>query len=198
MRFVDLTGSLVNFRGYCAHHPSSVRRVIVHVGTATQLVSRQSSSKDFKNRFDFISSCEKSIYISGPIPSLGCGVGHFSRLLSLDTWIQSTCTALKFGFIDNFNLFWDRSDFFRPDGMHQNWRGNQMLAANLQHTVQSDQQHVHHDCLPHSPWNIHLHLCPLRALFPLSVPPAGHICHWYSHQKFSQQGPYTQWIHYWQ
>ena len=198
MRFVDLTGSLVNFRGYCAHHPSSVRRVIVHVGTATQLVSRQSSSNDSKNRFNFISSCEKSIYISGPIPSLGCGVGHFSRLLSLDTWIQSTCTALKFGFIDNFNLFWDRSDFFRPDGMHQNWRGNQMLAANLQHTVQSDQQHVHHDCLPHSPWNIHLHLCPLRALFPLSVPPAGHICHWYSHQKFSQQGPYTQWIHYWQ
>ena len=72
------------------------------------------------------------------VPSpLGRGVGRFSRLLSLHTLLQSTCTALKFGFINNFDLFWDHSHLFRPDGTHPNWWVNKMLTANLQHTVQS-------------------------------------------------------------
>ena len=120
--------------------PSSVRRVIVHVGTCnTACEQSELIKKDFNNLFRFLSSCDKSVYISGSIPSLGRGVGRFSRLLSLHTWLQSTCTAKKkqLGFINNFDLFWDRSDLFRPDVIHPSWRGNQIATANLQHTVQS-------------------------------------------------------------
>ena len=51
---------------------SSVRRVIVHVGTChTARQQTELTKKEFNNLFNFLSSCEKSIYLSGPIPSLG-------------------------------------------------------------------------------------------------------------------------------
>ena len=117
---------------------SSVKRVIVHVGTND--ITRQQSEltkNDFKDLFNFLSSCGKSVFISGPIPTLARGAGRFTRILSLNTWLQSACNAYNVGFIDNFNLFWNRFSFFRRDGVHPNSRGSHILAANLQHAVQS-------------------------------------------------------------
>ena len=45
------------------------------------------------------------------------GAGRFSRILSLNTWLQSACRIHNIGFIDNFNLFWSRLSLFRTDGM---------------------------------------------------------------------------------
>ena len=112
--------------------PSSIRRVIVHVGTYD--TAREQSELIKKDSFHFHFHVTRVSTFLVPSP-LGRGVGRFSRLLSLHTWLQSTCTALKFGLINNFDLFWDRSHLFRPDGIH--WWGNKMLTANLQHTVQS-------------------------------------------------------------
>uniref|UniRef100_A0A3Q1EZN8 SGNH hydrolase-type esterase domain-containing protein n=1 Tax=Acanthochromis polyacanthus TaxID=80966 RepID=A0A3Q1EZN8_9TELE len=76
--------------------PSSVCSVIIHVGT-NDTARRQSD-------------CGKSVFISGPIPTLSRGAERFSRLLSLRTWLRHTCTAHNVNFIDNFNLFWNRPE----------------------------------------------------------------------------------------
>lgn len=61
--------------------------------------------------FSFLFSCVKSVFISGPIPTLACGAGRFSRLLSLYTWLQPLRRPHNIGFINNFILFWNLSDF---------------------------------------------------------------------------------------
>ena len=118
--------------------PSSTKRVIVHVGTNdTARQQSELTKQDFNDLFKLLSRCGVTIFISGPIATLSRGSGRFSRLLSLHTWLQSACTAHNIGFIDNFNLFWNRSPLFKTDGVHPNRLGSRMLAANLQHAVQS-------------------------------------------------------------
>ena len=46
-----------------------------------------------------------------------------------NTWLQSACRAFNIGFIDNFNLFWGCSFFFRSYGLHPCTLGSNMLAA---------------------------------------------------------------------
>uniref|UniRef100_A0A3B3DTD7 SGNH hydrolase-type esterase domain-containing protein n=1 Tax=Oryzias melastigma TaxID=30732 RepID=A0A3B3DTD7_ORYME len=63
--------------------------------------------------------------------------GRFSRLLSLNTWLQSASRQNGFVFINNFNLFWNRPSFYRPDGIHPSPRGSEVLTANIRHCVQT-------------------------------------------------------------
>ncbi|KAG8001673.1 hypothetical protein GBF38_007428 [Nibea albiflora] len=80
--------------------PTSIKRIIVHVGTND--TTRQESERtknDFKLLFNALKNCGKSVFISGPIPTVGRGAGRFSRLLSLHTWLQSASRIYNFGFI---------------------------------------------------------------------------------------------------
>ena len=83
---------------------SSASRVIVHLGSNDAAHKQSELTKTDFNVFNFLSNCGMSVYISGTIPTLAHVAGHFSRILSLDTWRQSTCTAHNICFIDNFNL----------------------------------------------------------------------------------------------
>lgn len=86
--------------------PSSIQRIIVHVGlnnTARQ--QSELSKEDFKDIFKLLNSLDKSVFISGPIPTLAREVGRFSRILNIHTWLQSAYSVANTGFIDNFNLF---------------------------------------------------------------------------------------------
>ena len=115
---------------------SSINRVLVHVGTND--TSRQQSEltkKDFNALFSFLNSCGKDVWLSGPLPTDGRGAGRFSRILSLNTWLQSACRIHNIGFIDNFNLFWNRPSLIRADGLHPNSLGSRVLADNIQHAV---------------------------------------------------------------
>uniref|UniRef100_A0A672FT63 SGNH hydrolase-type esterase domain-containing protein n=1 Tax=Salarias fasciatus TaxID=181472 RepID=A0A672FT63_SALFA len=116
--------------------PSTVRRVIVHVGT-NDTARRQSevTKQDFKNLFNLLESCGRSVFISGPLPTFSRGAERFSRLLGLNTWLQRSCSASNFYFIDNFNLFWNRPAFYHQDGLHPSTLGSSILAGNIQHTV---------------------------------------------------------------
>lgn len=118
--------------------PSSVCRVIIHVGT-NDTARRQSelTKSDFMDLFSHLQSCGKSVFISGPIPTLSRGAERFSRLLSLSTWLRHSCTAFNLNFIDNFNLFWNRPGFYRHDGLHPSTMGSSVLTANIHHAVQS-------------------------------------------------------------
>lgn len=118
--------------------PSSIRRVIVHVGTNDTFHRQSEVTKiDFLNLFSLLESCGKSVFINGPIPTLSRGAERFSRILSLSTWLQHTCPAHNLSFIDNFNLFWNRSGFYRHDGLHPSTLGSSFLTANILHVVQS-------------------------------------------------------------
>lgn len=121
--------------------PPSVTQVVVHVGSndSTRLASELIKT-DFKDLFMFLKNCGKSVFLSGPTPTFGRGGERFSRLLSLHTWLQSTCTAYGFCFIDNFNLFWNRPSFYRLDGLHPSKLGSRILAANFQYTLHTCQQ----------------------------------------------------------
>ncbi|KAK2879334.1 hypothetical protein Q8A73_005098 [Channa argus] len=74
-------------------------------------------------------------FISGPIPTLGRGVGWFSRLLSLHTWLQPQVSAHGLFYVDNFNLLWDRPQYFKQDGLHPNFLGSRMLTENTVHSI---------------------------------------------------------------
>ena len=69
-----------------------------------------------------------------PLSPPRCGVCA-SRLLSLDTWLQSACPCNNLVLIDNFNLFWERVLFFNRDGIHPNPRGSRARAANSFHQI---------------------------------------------------------------
>uniref|UniRef100_A0A8C7Y8H4 SGNH hydrolase-type esterase domain-containing protein n=1 Tax=Oryzias sinensis TaxID=183150 RepID=A0A8C7Y8H4_9TELE len=113
-----------------------VIRIIFHIGTNdTTLQQSEITKREFRELFTLLSNTGKYVFISGPIPTLTRGSTRFSRILSLHTWLLSTSQTHRFGFIDNFNLFWNHPSFYRPDGLHPSLLGSSILTANIQHTV---------------------------------------------------------------
>uniref|UniRef100_A0AAQ5Z7Y0 SGNH hydrolase-type esterase domain-containing protein n=1 Tax=Amphiprion ocellaris TaxID=80972 RepID=A0AAQ5Z7Y0_AMPOC len=116
--------------------PSSVHRIILHVGcNDTARPQSEQTKRDFQNLTDLLKDCGKSIFISGPLPTVNNNSERFSRLLSLNTWISSFCRASRINFIDNFNCFWNRPEYFNSDGIHPNRSGRSLLISNIQYTV---------------------------------------------------------------
>uniref|UniRef100_A0A3B5A9A4 SGNH hydrolase-type esterase domain-containing protein n=1 Tax=Stegastes partitus TaxID=144197 RepID=A0A3B5A9A4_9TELE len=118
--------------------PSSVRRIIVHAGCTDASRSQSEVTKsDFIKLFQYLRTCGKAVFISGPIPPYNRGCGLFSRNMSLNSWLISACKIHNLAFIDNFNLFWNRSTFYRTDGIHPNKLGSSVLAGNILYAVQT-------------------------------------------------------------
>lgn len=116
--------------------------LVLHVGT-NDVGKRQSEllKRDFIRLFGVLEHFHYSVSISGPTPTSGRGFGRFSRLLSLNTWLQSACRVHNVHFIDNFNLFWERGDLFTADGLHLNSAGARALSSNLSYWIR-------HHCIP--------------------------------------------------
>uniref|UniRef100_A0AAX7TMW2 SGNH hydrolase-type esterase domain-containing protein n=1 Tax=Astatotilapia calliptera TaxID=8154 RepID=A0AAX7TMW2_ASTCA len=114
-----------------ASHPQ-VNRIIIHIGT-NDIPKQQSEllKLDFLQLFSLLGQLQVSAFISGPTPTCGRGIGHFSRLLSLNTWLSSACVSHSLGFINNFDAFWERRHLFGADGLHLNAWGRRLLSANL-------------------------------------------------------------------
>lgn len=118
--------------------PLTITRVIIHVGTKDTTRGQSEITKlDFKDRFKCLSSCGKSVFISGALPTLARGAERFSRITALHTWLKHTSFQYNFGFIDHFNLFWSCSSFYQRDGLHINPLGNRFLTANIIYAVQT-------------------------------------------------------------
>lgn len=116
-RVTELTPQILSTKPY-------VQKVIVHVGLYDILPKESQGSellkKDFYNLLKLLAKLPIQTFISGPIPILNRGVGSFSRLLSLNTWLTTVCATYGVDFIDNFNLFWLRNGVFKQDGIHPN------------------------------------------------------------------------------
>ncbi|CAJ1053384.1 hypothetical protein D4764_12G0010930 [Xyrichtys novacula] len=121
--------------------PSSIRRIIVHIG-CNDTVRRQSEQTkcDFKRLLNSLKDCGKSVFISGPLPTMTQNCERFSRLLSLNSWTNMLCNAQNVHFIDNFNSFWNRPDYFNSDGIHLNRSGRSILVSNIQYSVHTSAQ----------------------------------------------------------
>ncbi|CAJ1081170.1 hypothetical protein D4764_12G0010930 [Xyrichtys novacula] len=133
---VDITSKLP---GLLQSLPPSIHRIIVHIGT-NDTAHKQSelTKRDFKSLLHILQCSGKSVFISGPLPTLTHSIDRFSRLLSLNSWLRSFCSTSSTHFIDNFNLFWNRSPFFSHDGLHPNKLGYYTLTANIQHHIHTN------------------------------------------------------------
>lgn len=129
----DITGKIPDI---LSSHPQT-KRIIIHAG-ANDIAKQQSEllKRDFSHLFNIVSQSQVAVFISGPTPTCGRGIGSFSRLLSLNTWLSSACNSHHVGFVNNFDVFWERRHLFGPDGLHLNRAGTRMLSANLTHGVQ--------------------------------------------------------------
>lgn len=116
-------------------HPHA-KNVVIHVGTNNISVQTSEVPKlDFTSLFQLLKGYKKSVFISGPIPSICKNLQHFSRLLCLHIWLQSVCASHRIVLIDNFNHFWGKPSFFSRDGIHPNPEGSSALAANILHAI---------------------------------------------------------------
>ncbi|CAI5689655.1 unnamed protein product [Oreochromis niloticus] len=115
----------------------NANQLIIHIGT-NDIPKQQSEllKLDFLQLFSLLGQLQVSAFISGPTPTCGRGIGRFSRLLSLNTWLSSACVSHGVGFINNFDAFWERRHLFGADGLHLNTWGRRLLSANLAFGVQ--------------------------------------------------------------
>ncbi|CAJ1059657.1 unnamed protein product [Xyrichtys novacula] len=109
-------------------HPQ-INRVVIHVGTNdTYRQQSELLKRDFTQLFNKLSQPQLRVFISGPTPTCGRGIGHFNRLLSLNTWLSSACSTYNVCFVNNLDVFWERRHLFGSDGLHLNRAGIHMLA----------------------------------------------------------------------
>ncbi|CAI5682613.1 unnamed protein product [Oreochromis niloticus] len=130
---VDIVDRIPNI---LASHPQA-NRLIIHIGTSD--IPKQQSELlklDFLQLFSLLGQLQVSAFISGPTPTCGRGIGRFSRLLGLNTWLSSACVSHGVGFINNFDAFWERRHLFGSDGLHLNAWGRRLLSANLVFGIQ--------------------------------------------------------------
>ena len=75
---------------------------------------------------------------SGLIPTLHHSTDKFSRLFSADEWLFKFCQSMGYGFIPNFNDFWNTPGLYR-DLLHPNKAGLTVLAKNISnHLINSN------------------------------------------------------------
>ena len=124
----DLTRRIGNI---VEEHPN-VQNIVLHIGT-NDVVKRESEvlKKDLIDLLNTVSYLKAEVTISGPLPPIGRGDEKFSRLMNLNTFLYSTCSARSVCFIDNFNFFWDRRHFFTRNGVLLNRSGVQLFLSNL-------------------------------------------------------------------
>uniref|UniRef100_A0A8C6K9T5 SGNH hydrolase-type esterase domain-containing protein n=1 Tax=Nothobranchius furzeri TaxID=105023 RepID=A0A8C6K9T5_NOTFU len=114
------------------HNHPTVSKIIIHAGTNdTRMQQSELLKRDFIHLFNLLKSTHLCVFISGPIPTVDRGIGRFSRILSLNTWLSSVTVQHNIAFIDNFNIFWGRKHLFGPDGLHLNRQGTHTLKMSL-------------------------------------------------------------------
>ena len=107
---------------------TTIKRIIVHVGANDIYKEQLYVQQDFKELFSALFELGLQTFISGPLPAEGSFV--FTRLFSLNTWLAKTCFSVGMNFIDNFNLFWNRREYFRPKSTELSWTGAKILTQN--------------------------------------------------------------------
>uniref|UniRef100_A0A3B1IQ98 SGNH hydrolase-type esterase domain-containing protein n=1 Tax=Astyanax mexicanus TaxID=7994 RepID=A0A3B1IQ98_ASTMX len=112
----------------------SIGTVIVHAGVNDMPARR---SEMLKKHFESLAETVKKttsttkLVFSGPLPTYRRGSEVFSRLSGLNSFLKNWCMKNHFGFIDNWDHFWERPAFYRRDGLHPSRKGSQVLSDNI-------------------------------------------------------------------
>ncbi|XP_077388979.1 DNA dC-_dU-editing enzyme APOBEC-3G-like [Festucalex cinctus] len=120
-----------------ARHPS-VSAVVAHVGTWDH--KKQQSEmlkKDYISLISTIQASKKQAVVSGPFVPPCVGEVTFSRVRQLHIWLKGYCRRRDIPYVDNFTTFLNRLDHFKPDNIHLNLTGSQLLAMNIELTLLS-------------------------------------------------------------
>ncbi|KAK3505882.1 hypothetical protein QTP70_019367 [Hemibagrus guttatus] len=118
----------------------NIGAVVLHAGTNDiRLRQTEILKKDFRSLVELVrtTSPTTSIIVSGPLPTFQRGIERFSRLFAFNEWLQSWCQDQKFPFVDNWNLFWERPRFYRPDGLNPSRVGAAVLSDNISRTLRT-------------------------------------------------------------
>uniref|UniRef100_A0A8C4SYK5 SGNH hydrolase-type esterase domain-containing protein n=1 Tax=Erpetoichthys calabaricus TaxID=27687 RepID=A0A8C4SYK5_ERPCA len=123
---------------YEKHKNRAVGAIVLHAGV-NDIRHRQSEIltadfmaliKDTKER-----TPSAKIFISGPLPLVRRSNEYYSRLLGLNNWLQGFCKNQDIGYINNWDLFWERPRFFKRDGLHPNSFGARVLSENISKVI---------------------------------------------------------------
>lgn len=129
-------------------------KIVIHTGSF-DILYKKTGSETLKEHYTQLLatlSTFQDVWISGPIACFRRrGIEAFSRLLSFNTWLASTCRVHNLRFIDNFNVFWNCADRFQSDGLHPNRRGSTLLSANINHALGATSSGQNRDLLTSTP-----------------------------------------------
>ncbi|XP_051781216.1 uncharacterized protein LOC127527224 [Erpetoichthys calabaricus] len=123
---------------YKKHKNRAVGSIALHAGV-NDIRHRQSEIlkadfaaliKDTKER-----TLSARIFISGPLSLVRQSNEYYSRLLVLNNWLKGFCKNQDIGFIDNWDLFWERPCFFKWDGLHLNRFSTRVFSENIAKTI---------------------------------------------------------------
>ncbi|KAK3519644.1 hypothetical protein QTP86_017598 [Hemibagrus guttatus] len=118
----------------------NIGAVVLHAGTNDiRLRQTEILKKDFRSLVELVRTTSPTtrIIVSGPLPTFQRGIERFSRLFAFNEWLQSWCQDQKLPFVDNWNLFWERPRFYRPDGLHPSRVGAAVLSDNISRTLRT-------------------------------------------------------------
>uniref|UniRef100_A0A096MBU1 SGNH hydrolase-type esterase domain-containing protein n=1 Tax=Poecilia formosa TaxID=48698 RepID=A0A096MBU1_POEFO len=128
----DLTRKVLSLT---ADQPN-MEALVVHVG-ANDLAKQKSEilKKDFNILLDTMGKLKTKLFLSGPIPSPQWGDEKHSRLGMINKWLIKTCSASSVTFNDNLWIYWHRFHLFGRGGCNLNKHGIKLLAANIFHFI---------------------------------------------------------------
>ena len=111
----------------------NVKTVIAHTGTNDVMKKCPSEcmKADFISLAKTISEFGKKLIISGPVPLPCMNSEQFSRLLSLNIWLNKWTGEEGILFIDNFDLFWKKNFLFHRDRRTLDKLGSTVLTNSM-------------------------------------------------------------------
>jgi len=110
-----------------ANQPAT-KKIVIHTDILCLKQGSEILKRDFTLLLELLGKLQHHTTTSGPIPTLNRGIESLSRLLSLNTWLPTACSAHKVHFIDNFNIFWNCNSCFKSEGLPAAWCKHKIWA----------------------------------------------------------------------
>ena len=104
-----------NAKFFLTKQCTNAKIIITHIGEND--IANKSSvqlQNDFQSLASTIKGLNKKLVISGPIPHPRLNTEKFSRLLNLHEWLLKWTEENSIQYVNNFDTFWQRNQFFSP------------------------------------------------------------------------------------
>lgn len=118
---------------------SNPRAVVIQVGVNNIGPKRSEELvEQYKALLAKLQESRKPVVVTGILPRAGATQEWYSRALAVNERVSVVCQAMGFQFVDKWEVFFGRSDLYRPDGLHLSDEGARVLGAAYQHALQGN------------------------------------------------------------